>query len=100
MASKEGLLFGTAGTPLSSKAQSTQAGIERIHELGLGCMEVEFVQGVRMSPQSAHAVGEAAANRGVMLSAHAPYYLNLNAREPEKTAASRERMHQLDDRQR
>ncbi len=92
MASKEGLLFGTAGTPLSSKAQSTQAGIERVHELGLGCMEVEFVQGVRMSPQSAHAVGEAAANRGVMLSAHAPYYLNLNAREPQKIAASHERI--------
>jgi deoxyribonuclease-4 len=77
MASKERLLFGTAGVPLSSKAQSTQAGIERIQELGLGCMEVEFVQGVRMSPQSARAIGEVAVKRGVGLSAHAPYYINL-----------------------
>jgi len=92
MANKERLLFGTAGVPLSSKAQSTQAGIERIHELGLGCMEVEFVQGVRMSPQSARAIGEVAVKRGVRLSAHAPYYINLNAREPEKMAASRERI--------
>jgi len=92
MASKEGLLFGTAGVPLSSKAPSTQAGIERIHELGLGCMEVEFVQGVRMSPQSAHAVGEVATERGIRLSAHAPYFINLNAQEPEKMAASRERI--------
>jgi deoxyribonuclease-4 len=92
MASKERLLFGTAGVPLSSKAQSTQAGIEHIQELGLGCMEVEFVQGVRMSPQSARAIGEVAVKRGVRLSAHAPYYINLNAREPEKMAASRERI--------
>ncbi len=92
MASKEGLLFGTAGIPLSSKAPSTRVGIERIHELGLGCMEVEFVQGVRMSPDSARAVGEVAVERNITLSAHAPYFINLNAREPEKIAASRERI--------
>ena len=92
MTSKEGLLFGTAGIPLSSKAPSTQAGIERIQDLGLGCMEVEFVQGVRMSPQSARDVGEVAAKGGIRLSAHAPYFINLNAQEPEKVAASRERI--------
>jgi len=92
MTSKEGLLFGTAGVPLSSKAQSTQVGIERIHELGLGCMEVEFVQGVRMSPDSARAAGEVAVERKIRLSAHAPYFINLNAREPQKLAASRERI--------
>jgi deoxyribonuclease-4 len=92
MESREGLLFGTAGIPDSAKAQSTQAGIERIVELGLGCMEVEFVQGIRMGEQAARGIGELAANRGVRLSAHAPYYVNLNAREPEKVAASRERI--------
>ena len=92
MASKEGLLFGTAGIPLSSKAQSTKAGIERIRELGLDCMEVEFVLGVRISSQAAEAAGEVAAKRRVKLSAHAPYYVNLNAREPEKVAASRQRI--------
>jgi deoxyribonuclease-4 len=92
MTSKEGLLFGTGGIPLSSKALSTQAGIERIHELGLGCMEVEFVQGVKMSPQTARDIGEVAAKRGIRLSAHGPYFINLNAREPEKVAASRERI--------
>ena len=92
MASNEGLLFGTAGIPLSSKAQSTQAGIERVAELGLDCMEVEFVQGVKMSPQTAGGIGELAAEMGVRLSAHAPYYVNLNAREPEKVIASRERV--------
>jgi deoxyribonuclease-4 len=55
-------------------------------------MEVEFVRGVRMSPQSAALVGEAAAKRGVKLTAHAPYFINLNAREPEKVRASKERI--------
>lgn len=92
MACRRELLFGTAGIPLSSGAPSAKAGIERIHELGLGCMEVQFVQGVRMSPQSALAVGKVAAEKGIVLSAHAPYFVNLNAREPEKVAASRERI--------
>jgi len=92
MINKEGLVFGTAGIPRSSKASSTQAGIERIHELGLGCMEVEFVQGVRMSHQGAHDAGNVAVKRGVRLSAHAPYFINLNALEPEKIAASMERI--------
>jgi deoxyribonuclease-4 len=92
LTSKEGLLFGTAGIPNSSKTQTTQAGIERIHELGLACMEVEFVQGVRMSPQSARDVGNVAARRGIKLSAHAPYFINLNAQELEKMAASQERI--------
>lgn len=92
MKSKEGLLFGTAGIPRSSKALTTQSGIERIHELEMGCMEVEFVQGVKMSPQSARDVGNVAARTGIKLSAHAPYFINLNAQELDKMAASQERI--------
>ena len=55
-------------------------------------MEVEFVQGVRMGPQAARTAGEVAAKNQVSLSAHAPYYINLNAREPEKVDASRQRI--------
>ncbi len=92
MISKEGLLFGTAGIPRSSKALTTQSGIERIHELEMGCMEVEFVQGVRMSPQSARDVGNVAARNRIRLSAHAPYFINLNSPELDKMAASQERI--------
>jgi len=87
-----GLLFGTAGVPRSTKIKSTQSGIKRIAELGLGCMEMEFVQGVRMSEASAHLVAETAAKTGVKLSAHAPYFINFNAHEPEKIKASQERL--------
>ena len=87
-----GLLFGTGGTPRSSKTPSTVDGIKRIAELGLGCMEIEFVQGVRMGEAAARLVAEAAAGEGVKLSAHAPYFINLNAREPEKIRASQDRL--------
>ena len=86
------LLFGTAGIPHSAKTQTTIDGIRRIAELGLGCMEIEFVQGVRMGEAGARLVAETAQSEGVKLSAHGPYYINLNAREPEKVAASQERI--------
>lgn len=87
-----GLLFGTGGAPHSAKSPSTIGGIERIAELGLGCMELEFVQGVRMGEASAILVKEAAIKANVKLSAHGPYFINLNAREPEKIRASQDRI--------
>lgn len=86
------LLFGTGGIPISAKSRSTEAGIERIYELGLGCMEVEFVQGVKMSPQVAVNVGELAAKNNIALTAHGPYFINLNAVEPQKVHMSKERI--------
>ncbi len=86
------LLFGTAGTPHSSKSSSTVDGIKRIAELGLGCMEVEFVRGVKMGEAGARLVTKTAAKEGVELSAHASYYINLNAHEPEKVSASQSRL--------
>ena len=45
-----------------------------------------------MSPQTARDMGNVAARRGIKLSAHAPYFINLNAQELEKVAASQERI--------
>jgi deoxyribonuclease-4 len=87
-----GLLFGTGGVPLSAESSSTEAGIERIAELGLGCMEVEFVQGVKMNPEVAVWVGELAARKNIVLTAHGPYYVNLNAVEPQKVHMSKQRI--------
>jgi deoxyribonuclease-4 len=86
------LLFGTGGTPHSSKSESTADGIERIAELGLGCMEVEFVYGANMSQAMARKVGETAKRLNVKLSAHGPYYINLNSHEEEKLIASKKRL--------
>ena len=87
------LLFGTAGVPISSKGRSTIEGISRVRELGLDCMELEFVQGVRMGEKTAEEVNAAAAKENVALSVHGPYYINLNAVEKEKIDASIQRIH-------
>jgi len=87
-----GLLFGTGGAPHSAKTSSTIDGIKRIAELGLDCMEIEFVYGVKMGEAGARLVGETATREGVKLSAHAPYFINFNAREPEKIRASQGRL--------
>ena len=79
------LLFGTAGAPLSSISKSTESGIERVAELGFGCLEVQFVRGVKMNEGMARQVGDVAKKCAVRLTAHAPYFINLNAHEKEKT---------------
>jgi deoxyribonuclease-4 len=92
--SLEKLFFGTAGVPRSTKTSNSVAGIERVRELGLDCMELEFVQGVRMSEKGAENVLTAARKENISLSAHAPYYINLNSPEEEKLKASMERIYQ------
>ncbi|NLY10688.1 MAG: TIM barrel protein [Firmicutes bacterium] len=86
------LKFGTAGIPHSAKKRSSQEGIKRVAELGLGCMELEFVRSVRMTEKTAEKVRTVAKDLGVDLTAHAPYYVNLNSVEQEKIVASKERI--------
>ena len=88
------LLFGTAGTPASSAKRDSISGIRRIRELGLNCMELEFVRGVRMGEDTAKNVRAVASDLDVALSVHAPYYINLNSKEPDKLDASMERIFQ------
>ncbi len=85
------LLFGTAGTPCSSRGNDSISGIRRVHELGLGCMELEFVRGVKMGEKTAHAVYTIAKKLDILLSVHAPYFINLNA-EGETLSVSKERI--------
>ncbi|MFH1835587.1 MAG: TIM barrel protein [Methanobacteriota archaeon] len=88
----EELHFGTGGTPHSSKEASTIAGIGRISELGLDNMELEFVRGVHMKEELAGEVKAKAKELDVKLSAHGPYFINLNAQEKPKVKASVERV--------
>jgi len=86
------LCFGTAGVPRSAEKHSSAAGIARISALGLDAMELQFVQRVSMSEKAAAQVRQAASRHGVRLSAHAPYYINLNSHDAEKVSASGERL--------
>jgi deoxyribonuclease IV len=88
-----GLLFGTGGIPhSSSKPKTLVNGIKRIAELGLGCNELEFVYGVRMTEAEAGPVASIARKLKVRLTAHAPYYINLNAHEHDKLISSQDRL--------
>jgi deoxyribonuclease-4 len=86
-----GLFFGTAGTPISTIGTDSLSGIRRVHELGLGCMEIEFVRGVKMGEETARKVNVLAKKLDIKLSVHAPYYINLNG-EDETRIRSRERI--------
>jgi deoxyribonuclease-4 len=83
------LQFGTAGTPISSPSRDSLSGVKRVKELGLDCMEIEFVRGVKMGTKTANKVKKTAKTCGITLSVHAPYYINLNSREMNKVEASR-----------
>lgn len=86
------LRFGTAGVPRSAKGRSSEVGITRIVQLGLDCMEMEFVHGVHMKEATASSLKPLAKKSDVVLTAHGPYYINLNAKEKDKRKASRERV--------
>jgi len=80
--------FGPAGIPIQCEGGSTLDGVRCCREIGLGAMEMEFVQGVRMGEKSAGEVRTAAKEHDVSLSSHAPYFVNLCSEEPEKIANS------------
>ena len=78
--------------PAGSGGLGNLKGIHRVARMKLDCMEVEFTYGVRMSMAEARAVGALAKEKGVALSVHAPYYINLASDEKEKIVASKKRI--------
>jgi len=66
--------------------------IEQIAELGFTAAEVEFTYGVRMKKKDAEKLGELNKKCRLMLSIHAPYYINLASKEKEKITASKKRI--------
>jgi deoxyribonuclease-4 len=86
------LRFGTAGIPLSTPKRSTIDGIVHVRNLGLDAMELEFVRGVNLKPELAKKIKYVARKHDILLTAHAPYYINLNAAEKAKVEASKKRI--------
>jgi len=86
------LLFGTAGIPLSTPKKNSVAGILRVRELGLDAMELEFVRGVKMSLETAQEIKRVAEENNIVLTVHAPYYINLNSDDPVKVKESIDRI--------
>ncbi len=86
------LLFGTAGVPMSAADNSTLRALDHIKELGLDGLEIEFVQGIKMGYETAGAIRARAAALGLRLSAHAPYFINLNSPDHGKRLQSQDRL--------
>ena len=80
----EKLNFLTAGIPLRAKDYKT--GFEALNALGLNGLELEFVHGVRMRDTSREFIKNN--KEDFILTAHAPFYINLNSKEEEKVQAS------------
>jgi deoxyribonuclease-4 len=78
--------------PAGSGGLGNLKGIHKVARMKLDCMEVEFTYGVRMSVENAREVGALAKAKGITLSVHAPYYINLASDEKEKIQASKQRI--------
>lgn len=86
------ITIGPAGIPLSVKNASTIVGIEEVAKLGLQSMEIEFVRGVYMGPNTARSVGKTAKKLEIKLSVHAPYFINLPSPNKLIVEASKKRI--------
>ena len=88
----ERLNFITAGMPLRTNPKlGYQDAFNVLSDLNLDGLEMEFVHGVRFSDKNAQFVSDAI-KKGFIITAHGPYYINLNSEEPEKIEASKTRI--------
>lgn len=84
------LNFITAGMPLRTGKASYPKAFEVLKEMNLDGMELEFVHGVRMSDSNRDFVKEM--SKDFVITAHGPFYINLNSQEEEKIDASLQRI--------
>jgi len=85
--------FGTVGSPISTppKPGGSVGAIRRIAELGLNALELGWVQSVRVTEATCQAIQQVAKELNVLISVHAPYFINLNA-DDEEWPKSRKRL--------
>jgi deoxyribonuclease-4 len=85
--------FGTVGSPLSTpkKPGGSVGAILRSQELGLGALELGWVRAVRVTEETCSSIQGAGRDQDVLISVHAPYFINLNA-DDEEWPRSRQRL--------
>ena len=84
------LNFITAGMPLRTGKGSYTKAFDILKEMNLDGMELEFVHGVRMSDTNRDFVKNM--SKDFVITAHGPFYINLNSQEEEKIDASLQRI--------
>ena len=87
------LHFAVAGVPHSTPGSGgTVKGLEHAHSLGITAMELEWVQRVPKNEERMAEIRAVAEKLEMYLTIHAPYFVNLNAKEDEKLEASKVRI--------
>lgn len=76
--------------PIRTGKGSYPQAFDVLKEMNLDGMELEFVHGVRMSDDNRIFVKEMSKN--FVITAHGPFYINLNSKEEEKIEASVQRI--------
>lgn len=80
-------LFGPAGTAESFKAMGYKTSLqvpEYLEKFGLDAFEYQCGRGVNIGEEKAETLGKLAAEKGITLSLHAPYYISMSSVEEEK----------------
>ncbi len=85
--------FGTVGSPIATpkKPGGSVGAVSYSAEIGLNALELGWVRSVRVSEESCAGIRETAQDQDVLISVHAPYYINLNA-DDEEWPKSRKRL--------
>lgn len=87
------LHFAVAGVPHSTPGSGgTVKGLKHAHSLGITAMEMEWVQRVPKNLERIEEIRKTAEELDMYLTVHAPYFVNLNAKEEEKLEASKVRI--------
>ena len=86
------LNFLTSGIPSSTKKLNTIEGLKRVKELNLDGMELEFVHSIHVKKEKTSEINKVVKENNLIISCHAPYYINLNAQEKPKWHASIQRI--------
>ena len=79
-------IFGVAGnsdTYTKTVSKSSAQAPEWLHSIGLDAYEYQCGKGVHVGEETARQIGRNAQRAGIVLSLHAPYFINLANPEPE-----------------
>ena len=86
------IFLGPAGIPTVAEDRTTEGGIKKVSELGLNCIEIEFVRNVYLNQKKAEEVGKLAKELNIQLTVHAPYFINLLSDKKSTIEASKKRI--------
>ncbi len=84
--------YGPAGKPVDFKGPMERVP-EFLRSIGLSALEYEAVRGVRISESKARLLGEEARKHDIVLSMHAPYYVNLASPDDDTVKRSLKRLY-------